>query len=109
MDTQMAYGCFNFVKFIYTSFNVSTWENLQYNKRKLIIFTILCVTMLGTYKLIFGLYRSLIYLELRSNDLLKQPILIQQNLIKINDELKVKDDYDSDESDTSEKSEYGNL
>ena len=101
----MAYGCFNFVKFIYTSFNVSTWENLQYNKRKLIIFTILCVTMLGTYKLIFGLYRSLIYLELRSNDLLKQPILIQQNLIKINDELKVKDDYDSDESDTSEKSE----
>ncbi len=65
--------------------------------------------MLGTYKLIFGLYRSLIYLELRSNDLLKQPILIQQNLIKINEELKVKDDYDSDESDTSEKSEYGNL
>ncbi len=105
----MAYGCFNFVKFIYTSFNVSTWENLQYNKRKLIIFTILYVTMLGTYKLIFGLYRSLIYLELRSNDLLKQPILIQQNLIKIHDELKVKDDYDSDESDTSEKSEYGNL
>ncbi len=109
MDTQMAYGCFNFVKFTYTSFNVSTWENLQYNKRKLIIFTILYVTMLGTYKLIFGLYRSLIYLELRSNDLLKQPILIQQNLIKINEELKVKDDYDSDESDTSEKSEYGNL
>jgi len=98
MDTQMAYGCLNFVKFIYTSFNVSTWENLQYNKRKLIIFTIVCITMLGIYKLIYGLYRTLNNLKLRSNDLLKQHKLIEENLIKINDEINAKDDNDSFEN-----------